>query len=197
MRRYPDLLRFLIAFFLYNDGIATTASMAAVFAAKDIGMSTGDIAACFLMIQGVALVGALTFGWIADKVGKRRAILGGLVFWMLVLTCALAVYTPAGFWALGAAIALVLGGTQAASRSLMSEMTPAGRSAEFFGFYSFSGRLSSAIGPAICGLVAFLTGSVRFSIFSLILLFILGGILLWTVDEKRGMAIAQQPAERT
>ena len=192
VRRYPDLFRFLIAYFLYNDGIATTIIMSAVFAQEELGMSTDDIIKCFLMIQVVALFGALIFGWIADKAGKRRAILGSFVIWVSVLIYALVVRSPAGFWGMGATIALVLGGTQAASRSLMSEMTPAGRSAEFFGFYSFSGKLSSAIGPALCGLVKLATGSIRLSIFSLIALFIIGAVLLWTVDEKRAMAAAEK-----
>jgi UMF1 family MFS transporter len=153
-------------------------------------MKRGDIITCFLMIQGVALVGSVIFGFIADKVGKRRAILGSFPIWIFVLVCALIVHSPAGFWGMGATIGLVLGGTQAASRSLMSEMTPSARAAEFFGFYSFSGKLSSAIGPAICGVVKLITGSMRFSIFSLILLFIAGGILLWTVNEKRAITAA-------
>ncbi len=194
VRQYPDLFRFLIGYFLYNDGIATTVSMSAVFAQKELGMTTGDIAACFLMIQGIALAGALIFGYIADRVGKRRAILGSFAVWICVLVCALVVHSSAGFWGMGAAIGLVLGGTQAASRSLMSEMTPKGRSAEFFGFYSFSGKLSSAIGPALCALVSLATGNLRLAIFSLILLFIIGGILLWTVDEKRAMAVAAKTA---
>ena len=188
LRKYRTLFLFVVAFLLYSNGVEAILAAAALFAGEDLDMKPDEIVACFLMIQAVALVGAFSFGWLADRIGSKRAVLGSLVVWIAVLVWAYSVASKPGFWVMGALVGLVMGGTQAASRSLMGLMTPAAHKAEFFGFYAFGGRMAAVLGPAVCGVVRAVTGSMRPAVTSLILFFVAGGTLLSFVNVKRGVA---------
>jgi UMF1 family MFS transporter len=192
MRRYPDLLRFLIAFLCYNDGIQTIIVVAAIFAREELGLSPGSILGCFLMIQFVAMPGALFFGRIAERYGARQAIFASLAIFILVTVYAFRMQRNWEFWILGLLVALVLGGSQAVSRSLYGALIPPDKSAEFFGFYAISGKFATVLGPFAFALIADLTGSNRLSILALAVFFVIGIALLATVDMERGRRAARE-----
>lgn len=189
---YRDLSLFLLAFLCYNDGIQTVISVSAVFAREELQLSQGTILGCFLMIQFLAMPGALLFARLAEKTGTGRAILISLVLFFLVCVFAYRMHSDLEFWIIGAVIAIILGGSQALSRSLFSSMVPAGQSAEFFGFFAISSRFASIFGPLLFALVADLTGSSRNSILALGGFFLLGGILLALVNIPRGRELARK-----
>jgi UMF1 family MFS transporter len=188
LRDHGTLFLFVVAFLLYSNGVEAVLSAGALFARKELDMSPNRVVLCILMIQGVALAGSLAFGWLADVVGDRRAVLGSLLVWIAVLAWAYFIRSQAEFWVMGAVVGLVMGGTQAASRSLMAVMTPVARKAEFFGFYQLGGRAAATVGPLVCGVVAHRTGSMRAAISSLLVFFAAGALLLLFVNVARGVA---------
>ncbi len=197
-RGYPRSLLFLVAFLLYNDGIQSVIAFSAVYGSQELGLGQGTLVATILLVQFVAFGGALLLGALAGRWGARRVVLGSLGVWVGVLAAAYAVQRGAAgqFLALAVAIGLVLGGTQALSRSLFSHLVPRGQEAEWFGLYEVSDKGTSAVGSLLFGLTLQLTGSYRSAILSLLVFFVLGGILLARVDVARGAREAgnQAPA---
>jgi UMF1 family MFS transporter len=187
---FPQLLLFVVAFLFYNDGVQTVIKITPVFASETLDLSTTTIAAVFVVIQIVAFFGALAFGWLAGRVGAKRAILVSIAGWTLVTVGGY--LTPAEqaapFLLIGVLAGLVLGGVQALSRSLYGSMIPEEASAEFFGFYSVFSRFSSIFGPLIFAAVDIATGSARLSILFLTAFFIIGGTLLSRVDVDAARA---------
>ncbi|MDX1616220.1 MAG: MFS transporter [Candidatus Promineifilaceae bacterium] len=195
IREHPMALRFLIAYLIYNDGIQTVIVVSSQFAADELGVDSGTLALLVLMIQFVAFPSALAFGWLAGRTGAKRAIMGSLVVWSGIVIFAFAfLYEQWQLWILGGAVALVLGGSQALSRSLFSQMIPSGREAEYFGLYEISERGTSWIGPLVFGIAVQMTGTQRVAIVSLIVFFLLGLALLSRVDVRQAMAEADQKA---
>jgi UMF1 family MFS transporter len=190
VRRYPDLLRFLVAFLFYNDGIQTIIVVSAVFAREELGLSQASILGCFLMIQFVAMPGTLFFGRLAEKMGAKRAVLFSLFLFIAVTCFAYFMHSAWQFWVLGAVVAVIFGGSQAISRSLFGSLVPPGENAEFFGFYAISAKFASVLGPLVFAVIANLTGSPRRSIVALAAFFLLGIVLLWGVNVDRGKAVA-------
>ena len=194
LRLFPQLLLFLLAFLLYNDGVQTVISISAAYATETLGLETADVALAFLVVQVVAFGGALAFGWLSSKIGPQRAILVSLVLWTGVSV--LGYFLPAGeflpFAGLAASVGLVLGGTQALSRSLYASMIPEEASAEFFGFYSVFSKFASIWGPLLFALVNDITGSSRNAILSLIVFFVLGFLLLSRVDIEEARRAKEQ-----
>ena len=197
--RLRQTRRYLIAYMLYNDGIQTIISIASVVLAQELfvakGMPVDDafLIGLVLMIQIVAFAGALVFERIARVIGSQRAIVVSLIIWGGIVVYAYgSLETKAQAWGMGAAVGLVLGGSQALSRSLYSLMIPRGREAAFFGLYEISERGTSWIGPLIFGVVAGATGSYRQAILSLIVLVVTGMILLMftNTDEAVRQATA-------
>jgi len=190
VRRLPNYARFFLAYLLYNDGVETVVIMAAIFGDQELGMSSSEIIAFFLMIQAIAFAGALLFGLVTERLGNRRAVMIGVATWALISIWGwqLGLFGNAltEYWILGAVTAMVMGGTQAASRSLQAMLIPPGRSAEFFSFFAISGKFAGAAGPLIFGLAVWVTGSLRLGILSLIVLFLSGFILLIFVSEREG-----------
>jgi MFS transporter, UMF1 family len=197
IRSFRELTKFLIAFLIYNDGIETVIVMASIFGADVLGMETSEIILFFLMIQGIAFLGSLIFGLLADAIGNKRTVMITLGIWSLIVLWAYAlgiVWDPkTEYWILGVVAALVLGGSQAASRSLQGIFTPDANSAEFFAFFGVSGKFASIFGPLIYGILITMTGSVRSGILSILIFFIIGMFILWTVDEKKGMEEKRNP----
>lgn len=203
--RYPQTLRYLLAYLVYNDGIQTVILVSSTFAAAPLlqgglGIDTGSLALLILMIQFVAFGGALLWGRLANRVGAKQAILISLVIWSAVV-----IYAYLGmqgdnrvleFWILGGFIAIVLGGSQAISRSLFAQMIPKGQEAEFFSIYEISERGTSWIGPLIFGLVNQLTGNIRPALLSLIFFFVVGLVLLTRVNVKQALIDAGNNPEK-
>ncbi len=187
VRNYPQTLLFLVAYLLYNDGIQAVIALAAVFGVQELLIPEQFLILTILMIQFVAFGGALAFGWLAKRTGAKRAIMLSLVIWSMVVI--VSYFMPAGniplFFGLGAVIAIVLGGSQALSRSVFSLMIPKGQEAEYFSLYEVSERGTSWLAPLLFGLAFQFTDSYRVAIISLIVFFIAGLILLPFVDIRR------------
>jgi UMF1 family MFS transporter len=194
VKHYPDLLLFLIAFLFYNDGIQTIIAVSAIFAREVLELSSQTVIACFLAVQFLAMPGALAFGRAAEKLGPKRSVLVCLVLFMGVTMYAFYIDTATEFWVLALSVALILGGSQAASRSLFARLIPSGRNAEFFGFYTLSGKFASILGPFLFALIGDLTGSTRTAILVLNLFFLIGIILLALVNVERGERDKEKPA---
>jgi UMF1 family MFS transporter len=194
LSRYRHLRRFLIAFLLYNDGIQTIIAVSAIFAREELGLGTGTILGCFLMIQFVAMPGALLFSRLATRFSTKSAVMVSLLLFTMITVYASIMDSAAEFWGLGFAVAIVLGGSQALSRSLFSSMIPRQRSAEFFGFYAISSKFSSIFGPLTFAILISLTGSNRIAILALAVFFIVGIVLLMGVDVEKGRMQAADSA---
>jgi len=188
IRRYRQTLRYLIAYLIYNDGIQTVIVVSTLFASGELGISIDTLILVVLMIQFVASGGALLFNLLAGRIGAKRTIMINLVIWVGLLIYAYGfLYTEFQFWILGAIVALVLGGSQALSRSLFSQMIPSRRESEYFSFYEISERGTSWIGPAVFGLAVQLTGTQRIAILSLIAFFAIGLVVLYFTDVKQAI----------
>ncbi|HEY4724256.1 MAG TPA: MFS transporter, partial [Anaerolineae bacterium] len=188
IRKYPMTLRYLIAYLLYNDGIQTVIVVSAIFGQQELGMNVGDLSLLILMVQIVGIFGALGFERVANRLGAKRTIIITLLIWSAVAIWArLSLASVGEFWILGGVIALVLGGSQALSRSLFSQMIPHDREAEFFSFYEISERGTSWIGPFLFAQINDATKSMRTAIFSLIILFVGGLLILFTVNVPRAI----------
>ncbi len=190
IRRYRELIKFLVAFWLYNDGIGTIITMAAIYGAE-LGIPQQHLIGAILMVQFVGVPFSILFGRWAKKLGTKRAILSGLMVYALISVLGFFVTNALHFWILAFVVATVQGGSQALSRSLYGAMTPKAKSAEFFGFYDVSSKFAGIIGPALFGFVGQAAGSNRYAILALIPLFVIGGALLLSVREKQGIAVAQ------
>ena len=190
IRQYRELALFLVAYWFYNDGIGTIITMAAIYGAE-LGIAQEHLIGTILMVQFVAFPFAILFGRLAGKLGTKRAILLALAGYALITVLGFFVTSALHFWVLGFAVAMVQGGSQALSRSLYGAMAPKAKSAEFFGFYDISSKFAGIVGPAVFGAVGLAMGSSRYAILALIVLFLVGGALLWFVDEQRGIAVAR------
>ncbi|KUN97209.1 MFS transporter [Streptomyces caeruleatus] len=199
MRRHPLTLAFLLAYLIYNDGIQTVISQASIYGSEELGLGQSTLIGAVLLVQVLAVVGALTMGRLARTYGAKRTILGSLVAW--TVTLAAGYFLPAGapvwFFVLAAGIGLVLGGSQALSRSLFSHLVPPGKEAEYFSAYEMSDRGMSWLGPLLFGLTYQLTGSYRDAIISLVAFFVLGFALLARVPVRRAIRDAGNPVPHT
>ncbi|MEP7090614.1 MAG: MFS transporter, partial [Nocardioidaceae bacterium] len=189
MRSFPMTLTFLVAFLFYNDGIQTVIGVASTYGAKQLDFGQSVLIATILLIQFVAFGGALLFGRLAARFGSYRSILWGIYGWMVIVV--LAVFLPAGnvplFLILGIAIAVVLGGTQALSRSFFSLLIPRGREGEYFALYNACERGTSWFGTFLFGFVFQVSGSYRPAIVALVVFFVLGAVFLHRLDPERGI----------
>jgi UMF1 family MFS transporter len=195
MRRHPLTLSFLLAYLVYNDGVQTVISQASIYGSEELGLGQTTLITAVLLVQVLAVVGALGMGRLARTHGAKRTILASLAVWTLIL--AAGYFLPAGaplwFYGLAGAIGLVLGGSQALSRSLFSHLVPRGKEAEYFSAYEMSDRGLSWLGPLVFGLAYQLTGSYRDAIISLAAFFALGFVLLARVPVRRAVAAAGNP----
>lgn len=189
MRRHPHTLSFLLAYLVYNDGVQTVISQASVYGSEELGLEQSTLIVAVLLVQLLAVAGALAMGRLARTYGAKRTILGSLVAW--TVTIGAGFFLPAGaplwFFVLAAGIGLVLGGSQALSRSLFSHLVPAGKEAEYFSAYEISDRGMAWLGPLIFGLTYQLTGSYRDAIVSLVAFFVVGFVLLARVPVGRAI----------
>jgi MFS transporter, UMF1 family len=191
VRRFRQLALFLVAFWVYNDGIGTVIKMAVAYG-DEIGIGQGDLLLALVITQTVGIPCSLLFGPLGRKLGTKRAILLGIGTYLLICPMGFFMRTTAHFYMLSGAVGLVQGGTQALSRSLFATMVPRRRSAEFFGFFSTGEKFAGILGPVLFGMISQLGGSSRWGILSITVFFIIGAVLLLRVDEAEAARVASE-----
>ncbi|MGH8794885.1 MAG: MFS transporter [Stackebrandtia sp.] len=192
LRGYPYTLLFLAAFLLYSDGISAVIALAATYGDQELGLDAGTLVLTILIVQFVNFVGALSLKALATVVGAKRTVLLGLIGWTGVVLAAwwLPENNAGAFLGLGVALGIVMGGTQALSRSLFSQLIPKGREAAYFGIYQIADRGTSWIAPLMFGVVVSVTGSMRTGIIGLLVFFVVGFALLAMVPIRRAIVAA-------
>jgi UMF1 family MFS transporter len=198
-RAYPHTLLFLAAYLLYNDGIQTVITLTATYGTEELELEQSTLISAILLVQFVAVLGALLLGALARFFGAKRVVLASLVLWTAVVVVGYFLEAGAAlqFYLLAAFIGIVLGGSQALSRSLFSHMIPRGQEAEYFSLYEISERGTSWLGTLIFGLTLQLTGSYRSALVSLVIFFVAGFALLAVVNVRRAILEAGNlPPER-
>jgi UMF1 family MFS transporter len=192
LRAVPLTLLFLLAYLIYYDGISTVTTLASDYGEKELHLGDTVLLGTILVVQFTAFAGALLLGRLADRWGAKRVIAGSLVVWIGVVLTAYVLQAGSAiqFIALALVLSIVLGGSQALSRSLYSSMIPAGREAEYFSLYEFSASGTSFLGPLIFGLTLQSTGSYRSAIVSLVVFFVVGLAILLTVNVRRAVLAA-------
>ncbi|NTU93427.1 MAG: MFS transporter [Chlorobiaceae bacterium] len=182
---YPDLSRFLLAYFFYNDAILTVIAFSSIYAQNTLGFTTGELIAFFMTVQTTAIVGSVVFGFVTDRIGPKRTIVVTLLIWFVVIFMAIFSQDKSTFYATGLLAGLSMGSSQAASRSLMARLTPKEHITEFFGFYDGTfGKASAVVGPMVFGFVSSQAGSQKAALASLLLFFVLGLIIMTGVRTR-------------
>ncbi|MDD5392203.1 MAG: MFS transporter [Thiothrix sp.] len=174
---------FLLAYWFYIDGVDTVILMSVDYG-KALGFADDSLITALLITQFIAFPAALAFGWLGNRLGAKRAILAGLVGYVLITLMAVQMDNSSDFYLLALSVGLVQGGVQALSRSLYASLIPAEQAAEFFGFYNMLGKFASILGPLLVGWGGVITGSPRLGLLAVLLLFGLGGALLWRVPQR-------------
>jgi UMF1 family MFS transporter len=195
MRLYKQTLLFLVAFFIYNDGIGTIIRMASIYG-REIGIDTNSLIFALMVVQFVGIPFAFLFGAIASKIGAKRAIFISLAVYLGIAVLGFYMKTSRDFFVLAVLVGMVQGGSQALSRSLFTTMVPKHKSSEFFAFFSVFEKFAGILGPAVFYLMIQATGSSRGAILSLILFFLVGGGLLAMVDVEKGQRAARASEAR-
>jgi UMF1 family MFS transporter len=191
IRRYRDIVRFLIAHLIYNDGLVTVFAFGAIYAAGTFGMTIADVILFGVVLNVASGLGAIGFGFVDDKIGGKKAVLVSLVG--LIVAAAIAVWAPTRdwFWVSGVLIGIFVGPNQSSSRSLLGRFVPERHQTEFFGLYAFSGKAAAFLGPLLLGAATTAFASQRAGMATVIVFFVIGGAVMLTVDERRGIAAAQ------
>lgn len=189
-RQFREAGKLLIARMIYNDGLGTVIAMASIYAGAVFQMPLEDVLMMGIALNVCAGVGSLIFGFVDDRIGGKKTILISLVFLTLGGSIGVISTSASGFWIAAIIIGFMMGPNQAASRSLLSKLTPDDKQAEFFGLYSFSGKLSSLLGPLAYGTVVAQTGNHKLAMASIVVFFVVGGFILLFVREREGMLAA-------
>mgnify|MGYP002378350750 CR=1 FL=1 len=193
LRRYRDLVILFAAFIAYNEGISTVIQFAGPFAQQTIGFTSGDVVRLFILMQIVALTGALGFGFLADRIGQKRAIFLSLAVWVACTVVAFFSRSKEVFYIAAALAGIGIGSCQSVTRSLVALFSPPENAAEFYGFLGIAGKALAFVGPLTFGEISAAAGSQRPAILAISAFFILGAIILSFVDETRGKAAARTP----
>ena len=190
LRRYRETIRFLLARLVYNDGLVTIFAFSGLYAMGTFAFSVSEVMVFGIVLNIVAGLGAWIFGFVDDQLGGKVCITISLVF--LTAATFLAAVAPdrAWLWVAGCGIGFFLGPNQSASRSLMARFVPKQHESEFFGFFAFSGKVTAFLGPWLLGALSDVYTQ-RTGVMSIVLFFIVGGVLLWRVDERAGIAAAR------
>jgi UMF1 family MFS transporter len=194
-RTYPLTLALLGTYLIYTDGIATVANVSAQYGSEELNFDDTVLISTILIVQFVAFIGGVLHGIVARRVGAKRTIMISLSVWLVVIGAAY--FVQAGqaiqFYLLAAGIGLVLGGTNALSRSLFSQMVPPGKEAQYFSIYEIGERATSWMGPLLFAAVAGATGSYRPAIISLVVFFFVGLVLMFFVPVRRAIRAVGNP----
>ncbi|HKI60377.1 MAG TPA: MFS transporter, partial [Mariprofundaceae bacterium] len=183
IRQLRVVFIFLAAYFLYIDGVGTIARMAVDYGLS-LGFQSTVLIAALLLTQFVAFPAALVWGRIGERWGAKRSILVCIGAYIGICLWGYSMDSEADFYLLASAVGLVMGGIQALSRSLYARLIPAHQPAEFFGFYNMLGKFAAVLGPMMMGVASLLSGSARFSILVIILLFAAGAMLLYRLNVE-------------
>jgi len=184
-RKYSNIGKFLLSYFIYADGINTVIIFASIFARHTLNFSLVEILTFFLTVQSTAILGSVAFGIIADSIGQKKTLSITLLLWVITAIGAYFCVDKTTFYIIGFIAGAAMGSSQSTSRSLMSKIIPPSKKTEFFGFYSFFGKSSAILGPLVFGAVSSLTGSQRVAVISVALFFVVGLILLQRVREEK------------
>ena len=190
IRELKVVTTFLIAYWLYIDGVDTIIRMSVDYGTS-LGFTTSTLITLLLMVQFIAFPATLIYNWFAKQIGIKQAILIAIGGYICIAVIGSLVSKEWHFYIIATLIGCFQGGIQALSRSLYSRIIPSNNSAEFFGFYNMFGKFATIIGPPLMGYVAMATGNPRFGILAIILLFVLGGYFLLMVDVEEGERVAQ------
>ena len=190
LRRYSEIVKFLVARVIFNDGLVTIFAFGGIYAAGTFGMTMSEIIVFGVVLNISSGLGAFLFGFLDDKIGGKKTIMVTIV--ALAITTTIAVWAPdrTWFWVAGILLGIFVGPNQSASRSLMGRFVPDKHQSEFFGFFAFSGKATAFAGPFLLGVVADAFDSQRAGMASILVFFLIGGVLLMLVDEKKGVAAA-------
>lgn len=195
LRRYPELVKYLIAFWFFSDGIGTIIRMATVYG-ETIGIGTTHLIAALLITQFVGFPCAILFGKLAGRFGAKSSLYASLCIYVLITVLGYFMTSALHFYLLAGMVGLVQGGSQALARSIYTRLVPAGREAEYFGFMSVWNKFAGFVGPAVFGFVN-MFGSSRLGILALVFFFVAGIAMLMLVDLEKGereAAAAAPPA---
>jgi UMF1 family MFS transporter len=184
--RYPQTAIFLIAYLLYNDAIQTVIALSSQFGSDELKIPQAQLTLTILMVQFVAFFGALGFNWVASKTSAKRAVVVSLIIWIGVIVYILWVKTTVAFFLMAAVVALVLGGSQALSRSLFAQLVPKGQEAQYYSVYEVTDKGTSWICPIVFGIVLQFTKSFRLALLSLVFFFVAGLLILLKVNVAQG-----------
>lgn len=187
---YREIVKFLAARLVYNDGLITVFVFGAMYAAGTFGFDGSEVLIFGIVLNVVAGLGALGFGFIDDSLGGKKTLLITLAGLFAATSIAVAAPDKTWFWIAGVLIGIFVGPNQSASRSLMGRFVPEKHKGEFFGFFAFSGKVTSFMGPMLLGALVIPFGQ-RIAVSSLLVFFAVGGLILLTVDEKAGMEAAR------
>ncbi|MCC6742511.1 MAG: MFS transporter, partial [Acidobacteria bacterium] len=185
-----ELLKLFASFLIYNEGINTIIAFAAVYAIKTVGFTQDQVIILFIVLNVIAVLGAFGFGWLGDRIGQKTTIFITLAIWTMAVVVAFLTYSVGMFWAVAALAGIGIGSTQSVTRSLVAQFVPKARSAEFFGFLGISGKAISFVGVNVFAWISDLSGSQRPAMLTTGIFFVLGALMLATVDEARGKAAA-------
>jgi MFS transporter, UMF1 family len=195
LKSYRHAFTFLIAYLIYGDGIGTIIRMATVYGAE-LGIGQTHMIGAIVMVQFVGVPFTFIFGSLAGRIGTKNSIFIGLLVYVMITILGYFMTTAVHFWALAALVATVQGGTQALSRSLYASMIPAYKSGELFGFFGVMDKFAGMFGPTFFAIVIAFTGSSRLGILSVILFFVIGAAILFSVDEREGRRVAREDQAR-
>jgi UMF1 family MFS transporter len=184
IREFPQIVKFLAAYFIYIDGVNTVIYFGGIFARETLGFTMVEVITFFAIVQFTAISGAYVFGFLTDKIGVKMTINITLYLWIGVTLGAFFSNSVWSFYLVGLTAGISMGSTQAASRAMMGRLIPEDMEAEFFGFYALTGKFSSILGPLLFGLSSTVTGSQRVGVLSILLFFVVGYFLFQRVDDK-------------
>ncbi|SDQ85651.1 MFS transporter, UMF1 family [Virgibacillus subterraneus] len=196
IKQYKHLLIFLLAFWMYNDGISTIIKMATIYG-RDIGIDSNSLIAALLITQFVGIPCTFFFGWLASKITAKKALYITLYAYLGIVILGYFMSSALHFYLLAFCVGLVQGGAQSLSRSIYGRMVPANKHAEFFGFYGISAKFAAIFGPFLFAIVGQLTGSSRLGIISLVIFFIVGIVLLRFVNIDQGVMEAKRQTNQS
>jgi len=190
IKNFKELIKFIISYLIYNDGIIIVISFAAIYGATRFEMSTKQLINYFIIANITSMIGAFIFGYIFDKIGAKKTISITLVVWIAVVVWAFLCRSINEFYLIGMLAGIAIGSSQSSSRAMLALLTPDEKMAEFFGFYSVTGRIASILGPLVYGEVSRITGDQKWAILSVVVFFVTGAIVLQTVNEEKGKLTA-------